>query len=128
MGKAEMSGVGHPGVGAGCLGADVQNRVDFVLQEPDVRPDGPDVHPNESRSRLGRKIFNWGRKWMIPKAKLERFCGWKVWKLGGKIDLLKTQRIHGSKSTKHHHTNKSQKKLGAIFWWGFLKLGRNQQN
>jgi hypothetical protein len=45
MGKADAPGVGHPGVGAGYPGADVQNRADFVLQEPDVRPDGPDVRP-----------------------------------------------------------------------------------
>jgi hypothetical protein len=28
---------------------------------------------------------------------------------GGKLDPLETQQIHGSKSTKHHQTNKSQK-------------------
>ena len=45
MGKAEMPGAGHPGLGAGYPGADVQNRADFMLQEPEVRPDGPDVRP-----------------------------------------------------------------------------------
>jgi hypothetical protein len=44
---------------------------------------------------------------------------------GGKLDPLETKQIHGSKSTKHHHTNKSQKKIGGYFWWGFSKLGTN---
>ena len=52
---------------------------------------------------------------MISRAKLERFRGWKVGKLGEMLDPLETKQIHGSKSTKHHQTNKSQKKLGAIF-------------
>jgi hypothetical protein len=38
-----------------------------------------------------------------------------VGKLGEMLDPLETKQIHGSKSTKHHHTNKSQKKVGAIF-------------
>ena len=32
-------------MGAGYPGADVQNRAGFMLQELDVRPDGPDVRP-----------------------------------------------------------------------------------
>ena len=58
---------------------------------------------------------------MISGAKLERFCGWKVGKLGGKLYPLETKQIHGSKSTKHHQTNKSQKNWG-YFWWGFSKF------
>jgi hypothetical protein len=38
---------------------------------------------------------------------------------GGKLDPLETKQIHGSKSTKHHQTNKSQKNLGAIFGGDF---------
>ena len=60
-----------------------------------------------------------GRNWMISVAKLERFHGWEVGKLGGKLDPLETKQIHGSKSTKHHQTNKSQKKIGAIFGGDF---------
>ena len=52
---------------------------------------GPDVWPGDSRSRLGQKFSNWGWKLMISRAKLMRFRGWKVGKLGGKIDLLKAQ-------------------------------------
>ena len=99
-------------MGAGYPGADVQNRAGFMLQELDVRPDGPDVRPDESRSCLGLKL-------MIPRAKLERFRGWKVRKLGDMLDPFETKQIHGSKSTKHHQTNKSQKKLGAIFGGDF---------
>ena len=51
---------------------------------------------------------------MISRSKLERFHGWKVGKLGDRLDPLETKQIHGSKSTKHHQTNKSQKKLGLL--------------
>ena len=61
---------------------------------------------------------------MISGAKFDGFRGWKVGKLGGKLDPLETKQIHGSKSTKHHQTNKSQKNWG-YFWWGFSKLGKN---
>jgi hypothetical protein len=40
-------------------------------------------------------------------------------KLGEMLDPLETKQIHGSKSTKHHQTNKSQKKIGAIFGGDF---------
>ena len=40
-------------------------------------------------------------------------------KLGEMLDPLETKQIHGSKSTKHHQTNKSQKTLGAIFGGDF---------
>ena len=55
---------------------------------------------------------------MILGPKLQRFREWKVGKLGQMLDPLETKQIHGSKSTKHHQTNKSQKKLG-YFWCGF---------
>ena len=51
---------------------------------------------------------------MIFGAKFEGFRGWKVGKLGEMLDPLETKQIHGSKSTKHHQTNKSQKKLGLF--------------
>ena len=54
---------------------------------------------------------------MISREKLERFRGWKVGKLGEKLDPLETKQIHGSNSTKHHHTNKSQKN------WGLFLMG-----
>ena len=69
-----------------------------------------------------------GRKRMISEAKLDGFSGWKVGKLVGKLDLPATQEIHGSNPTKLHHTNKSQKNIGAIFGGEFSKLGQNQQN
>ena len=56
---------------------------------------------------------------MISGAKFDGFCGWKRVKDGGKLDPLETKQIHGSKTTKHHQTNKSQKKLGAIFGGDF---------
>ena len=44
------------------------------------------------------------------------------------LDPLETKQIHGSNSTKLHHTNKSQKKFGAIFGGDFRNWGRTQQN
>ena len=98
-----------------------------MLQESDVqlgaRMSGPTIPDRDLdfETQFGAEIDDLG-------GKLDGFCGWKVGKLGEKLDLLKTQRIHGSKSKKHHQTNKSQKILGAIFWWGFSNLGQNQQN
>ena len=60
-----------------------------------------------------------GRNLGILGSKLTGFHGSKVGKLGGKLDPLETKQIHGSKSTKHHQTNKSQKKLGSIFGGDF---------
>ena len=57
---------------------------------------------------------------MILGAKFDGFCGGKMGKLGEMLDPLETKQIHGSKSTKHHQTNKSQKKFGAIFVGQFL--------
>jgi hypothetical protein len=38
---------------------------------------------------------------------------------GGKIDLLETQQLHGSKPTNSHLFNKSQKNLGLFLWGNF---------
>ena len=46
---------------------------------------------------------------------------------GGKLDTLVAKQI-GSNPTKLHHTNKSQKKCGAIFGGDFRNWGRTQQN
>ena len=43
-------------------------------------------------------------------------------KLGDMLGPLETKQIHGSKSTKHHQTNKSQKKLG-LFLVGIFEIG-----
>lgn len=61
---------------------------------------------------------------MIPRSKLGRFCGWKLGKIVEKLDPLETHRIHGSKSTKYHQTNISQKKRYGYFCEEFLKLGK----
>ena len=39
---------------------------------------------------------------------------------GEKVDPLKAKQIHGSNPTKSQQTNKSQKKVGAIFVGNFL--------
>ena len=43
-------------------------------------------------------------------------------KLGEMLDPLETKQIHGSKSTKPHQTNISQKKLG-LFLVGIFEFG-----
>ena len=117
------------GARAGYPGPDVQTRAQNALQEPDVWANGrisraagcpglgPDVRAPNPRMNPRNSIL--GRNLMISVAKLERFRGWKVGKLGRKLDPLETKQIHGSKSTKHHQTNKSQKKFGAIFGGDF---------
>ena len=41
----KFPGVGHPGPGPDFRGLMSRTARDFSLQEPDVRPDGPDVRP-----------------------------------------------------------------------------------
>ena len=72
------------------------------------------------RSNRGA-ILGW--KWMILVAKFDEFRGWKVGKLGEMLDPLETKQIHGSKSTKHHQTNKSQKKKLGLFLVGIFEIG-----
>ena len=82
-----------------------------------VRPDVWALDPDELRieggkSRQNSKEFvdgNWG-------------------KVDGKLDLPATHEIRGSNPTKLHHTNKSQKKIGAIFVGQFSNKGQKQQN
>ena len=44
-GWLKFPGVGHPGPGPDFRGLMSRTARDFSLQEPDVRPDGPDVRP-----------------------------------------------------------------------------------
>ena len=46
---------------------------------------------------------------------------------GEKLDLSATHEIQGSNPTKLHHTNKSQKKLGAIFGGNFWNRTKNNK-
>ena len=50
-----------------------------------------------------------------PGQNSEDFVDGKWEKDGEKLDLPATHEIRGSNPTKLHHTNKSQKKIGAIF-------------
>ena len=62
---------------------------------------------------------------MILGPKFDGFCGGKMGKLGEMLDPLETKQIHGSKSTKSHQTNRSQKIFRAIFGGEFSNLGKN---
>ena len=119
-----MTGAGYPGLGPDFWDLMSRTACENALQEQDVRANGrmsglagcpvvgPDVRAPNPRMNSRNSIL--GRKLMISGAKLERFRGWKVGKLGEMLDPLETKQIHGSKSTKHHQTNKSQKKLGLF--------------
>ena len=93
--------------------------------DPGLRLDDPGGSTPLGISSRGRI---WGRKWMILGSKLRGFRGWKVGKLVGKLDPLETKRIHGSKSTKSHQTNRSQNFLGLFLVGNFRIWGRTQQN
>ena len=70
---------------------------------------------------------DFGRNLGILGSKLMRFRGWKVGKIGEMLDPLETKQIHGSKSTKLHHTNKSQKKLGLFLVGKFRIRTKNNK-
>ena len=58
-----------------------------------------------------------------PKGKKKKLEEKKV----GRLDLRATHKIHGSKPTKSQHTNKSQKKFGAIFGGDFRIRTKNNK-
>ena len=64
---------------------------------------------------------------MISGAKFDGFHGWKMGKLGEMLDPLETKQIHGSNPTKLTQTNKSQKKIGAIFGGDFRIRTKNNK-
>ena len=58
---------------------------------------------------------------------LEDFVDGNWGKDGEKLDLPATHEIRGSNPTKLHHTNKSQKKFGAIFSGDFRIRTKNNK-
>jgi hypothetical protein len=87
-----------------------------------VRPEVPGVVEFLPGRTLNSRSENGGGKTRFPGAKLRRFRGRKWGKRWGRLDPLETQRIHGSKSTKHHPTNKSQKKIGMAIFGGDFRI------
>ena len=87
--EVPLSGVGCPGLRAGCLGS---GSVD-ELEELCVERSNPGQNSEEFVDG------NWGKG-------------------GGKLHLPTTHEIREPNPTKLHHTNKSQKKLG-LFWGNF---------
>ena len=75
---------------------------------PDVR--APGSQPNEMNS-TGKRA--------TPGQNSDEFVDGKCGKDGEKLDPLDAKQIRGSNPTKLHHTNKSQKKIGAIFGGDF---------
>ena len=131
-GRLKSTWVGHPGVGSGFPGVSVQNRADLVLQEPDVRlgarmscpmarmsgPTIPDLN-RDFQTRLWAEFDDFG-------GKIDGNSWMESGEIGDMLDPLETKQMHGSNSTKLRQTNKSQKKLEAIFGGDFRNLGRNQ--
>ena len=62
---------------------------------------------------------------MISGAKLGRFRGWKMGKLGEMLDPLETKQIYGS-NQQNFVKPTNHKKIGAIFGGDFRNLVRNQ--
>ena len=99
-------------LGAGCpgQGLDVQAK-GRMSGTPDVRGTRPDVRapgswPNEMNS-TGKRA--------TPGQNLDDLVDGNCGEDGGKLDPHVAKQIRGSNPTKLHHTNKSQKKIGAIF-------------
>jgi len=55
---------------------------------------------------------------------------WGIWEGfrggdgGGRLDLLATQQIHGSKPTKHHQNSQNTRKFFGVIFVGIFGLGR----
>ena len=108
--------------GAGFPGPDVQNRARNCAPGAGCPGHGPDVRGARcpglragcpgSKSEDELEELDLGAEIYDFKVKI----GETSWmESGEKLDPQVTKQIHGSNSTKHHHTNKSQKKFGAIF-------------
>ena len=63
---------------------------------------------------------------MISRAKLERFRGWKVGKLGGNARSTLNQANPRIKINKTSSNQQITKKIRAIFGGDFRNLARNQ--
>ena len=93
-------------------------------QGPDVRGTRADVRAPGSWSN---EMISMGKR-ATPGQNSYKFVDGNCGEEGEKLDPHVAKQIRGSNPTKLHHTNKSQKKLGLFFWWGFSDLGRKQQN
>ena len=94
-----LSGAGCPGWTAGC---------------PGYRAECPGSGSVDELKELHVETSN-------PGQNSEEFVDGNWGKDGEKLDLPATHEIRGSNPTKLHHTNKSQKKIGAIFGGEFSK-------
>ena len=77
-------------------------------QGPDVRARDPWTNSMDSAGKRS-----------IPGQNSGDFVDGNCGDDGGKLDPHKAKQIHGSNTTKLHHINKSQKKLGDIFGGDF---------
>ena len=106
-----LPGAGCPGLMARCPGHRMSGLEGWMSGVPDVLGVGPDVRaldPDELRMEGGKSGQN-----------SEEFVDGNLGKEDGKLDLPATHESRGSNPTKLRHTNKSQKKLRAIFVGNF---------
>ena len=111
---------------------------EIALQEPDVRatgrmfggPDvrgyGPDVRApnprmNSRNSILGAEIDDFA-------AKIAEILWMESGENWGKSRSTQDTTNPRIKINKTSSNQQITKKIGGYFWWGFLNLGRNQQN
>ena len=67
-----------------------------------------------------------GKTWGKAQIRRGKRRNWRKRRVG-RLDLRATHKIHGSKPTKSQHTNKSQKKIGAIFGGDFRIRTKNNK-
>ena len=90
------------------------------VQELDVRGAGfPGTWAGCPGSGSGPNTMNSTGKKATPGQNLDELVDGKGWGGWGKLDPHAATQIHGPNPTKFHHTNKSQKKFGAIFGGDF---------
>ena len=83
-----------------------------------------------ARGRMSGSVdgFEEGREERSNPDKIRRkFMDGNWGEVDGKLDLPATHEIRGSNPTKLHHTNKSQKKIGAIFGGDFWIRTKNNK-
>ena len=79
------------------------------------RMSGPDVRAGRAGCPGSGSVDEHRVERSNPGQNSEDFVDGNWGKDGEKLDLPTTHEIRGSNATELHHTNKSQKKIGAIF-------------
>ena len=111
---AKLGGKGRGGWSCFYHGPDVRAR-GRMSGTPDVQGTWPDVQAPGSWANEMNSMGKRATPGQNSDDLVDENCG----EDGGKLDPHVAKQIRGSNPTKLHHTNKSQKKLGAIFGGDF---------